>query len=63
MLKKEDLDKRICDAEEGATNLQTFREFIESSESEFELIAKNLDVMSEKQLNEYLDFLDYLWEK
>lgn len=60
---KEQLDTPICEAEAGATNTETFRQFIENSELEFDLIPKDLDNMSEKLLNEYLEFLDYLWEK
>lgn len=62
-LTKELLDKRICDVEEGASNTQTFREFIRQSEEEFEMDEQNLDYMSDKGLNEYIDFLDYLWTK
>ena len=32
---KENLDKRICDCEEGAENTETYREFIVVSENEF----------------------------
>ncbi|PKR83505.1 hypothetical protein [Heyndrickxia camelliae] len=60
---QEHLDLRICDVEVNATNTETYREFIQGSEEEFELIPKNLDDMTEKQLNEYIGFLDYLWEK
>ena len=63
MLKKEDLDKRICDVEEGAQNIQTYREFIRQSEEEFEMIHAPLDAMTETELNRHLDFLDYLWTK
>ena len=37
MYKITDLDKRICDIEEGITNSETLREFIKHSEKEFEL--------------------------
>jgi hypothetical protein len=62
-LTKELLDKRICDIEIGATNTQTYREFIQQSEEEFGLEHENLDLMTNKHLNKYMDFLDYLWEK
>lgn len=62
-LTKEYLDKRICDVEEGATNTETFREFIVNTEQEFDLMTKDLDGMNDKQLNEYLEFLDYIWDK
>lgn len=63
MYKHSDLDKRICDLEEGATNTETLREFIKRSEKYFDMVHKNLDSISEEKLNEYIDFLDYLWEK
>lgn len=60
---KEVLNKRICDVVEGASNAQTFREFIRESEDEFEIASANLDSMSEEELSNYLDFLDELWYK
>lgn len=71
MYKHSDLDKRICDIEEGATNTETLREFIKRSEKEFglepsekfELEPVYLDSMSEEVLNNYIDYLDRLWEK
>lgn len=60
---KEDLDKRICDVEKNAQNTETYREFIQNSEEEFELIPQDITGMSVKHLNEYLDFIDYIWEK
>ena len=44
MLLKENLDKRICDVEQGFTNTQTYREFIRQSEQEFGMKEKmNID--------------------
>lgn len=63
MYKYSDLDKRICDLEEGATNTETLREFIKRSEKEFGLEPVDLDSMSEEDLNNYIDYLDKLWEK
>lgn len=63
MYKHSDLDKRICDLEEGATNTETLREFIKRSEKYFDMVPKNLDSINEERLNEYIDFLDYLWDK
>ncbi|MBO3417966.1 hypothetical protein [Clostridium perfringens] len=63
MYKHSDLDKRICDIEEGATNTETLREFIKRSEKYFDMVPKNLDSINEEKLNEYIDFLDYLWDK
>ncbi|EKY24052.1 hypothetical protein [Clostridium celatum] len=59
---KESLDKRICDCE-NASNTQTYREFIRQSEEEFEIEYSNLDLMSEEELENYLHFMDELWNK
>ncbi len=63
MYKHSDLDKRICDIEEGATNIETLREFIKRSEKYFDMVPQNLDSINEEKLNKYIDFLDYLWDK
>lgn len=63
MLKKEYLDERICDGTEGSTNTQTWREFIKESETTFEMEEKNLEELTDDELDEYINFLDYLWEK
>ena len=63
MLLKENLDKRICDVEQGFTNTQTYREFIRQSEQEFGMKEAPIDKMTDKTLNDYIEFLDYLWEK
>lgn len=47
MISKNDLDKRICDLE-GGSNEQTYREYIRETEEEF---------------NDYIDLLNWLWEK
>ena len=60
---KSNLDKRICDIELSAVNTQTYREFIRESEEEFEIAPADLDSMDEKQLENYVDFLDDLWLK
>lgn len=62
MYKHSDLDKRICDIEE-ANNTETLREFIRNSEEWFGMNQVDIDSISEEKLNEYIDFLDYLWEK
>ena len=61
-LRKEDLDKRICDVE-GSANEETFRTFIRDSEEEFGMEPRDLDSMTDEKLHEYLEFLDYLWTK
>lgn len=60
------LDKKICDVEEGASNTETYREFIHDSEKYFalstttdEMLDKALDV----DLNKYFNFLCGLWDK
>jgi hypothetical protein len=63
MIRKDELDKRICDIEEETTNTQTYREFIQQSENEFGMEPQNLDSMTQEELNKYLNFLDYLWTK
>lgn len=62
-MNKNDLDKRICDCIEEAENTQTYREFIRQSEEWFDMNKANIDGMSEEQLKDYMDFLDYLWSK
>lgn len=63
MIKKEDLDKRICDCKEGAENTQTYRDFIRESEEEFNIYPAPIDNMTDEELNDYLESMDYLWEK
>lgn len=65
-IKKEDLDKRICDVEEGATNTETYREFIMSASKQ--LFGQPYDFLdfnkiSEEELNYIIDGLDWLLEK
>lgn len=60
---KEDLDKRICDTTELANNTQTYREFIRESEKQFGMEELDIDSIDNKVLEEYIDFLDYLWDK
>lgn len=62
MYKHSDLDKRICDLEE-ANNTETLRNFIRTSEEWFEMNQVDIDSLSEEDLNKYINFLDYLWEK
>lgn len=62
MLSKSNLDKRICDCED-CKNTQTYREFIRESEKAFVMGNANIDGMSDKELNGYIEFLDSLWDK
>jgi hypothetical protein len=48
---------------EGVTNNETPREFIRNSENEFGMKHSDIDNMSEDELNGYIEYLDYLWEK
>lgn len=60
---KKHLDKRICDIEPNAENTQTYREFINESEHEFDLLPCDLDKMKDSHINRYMEFLDDLWSK
>jgi hypothetical protein len=60
---KEMLNKRICDVEKGATNIQTFKEFIRESEVYFGLKKFDLNIANDQDINVYIDFIDYLWTK
>jgi hypothetical protein len=63
IIRKEHLDIPICDHSDNATNEETYREFIRNSEEEFGMVPIDLDNIDDGELNAYLDFLDYLWEK
>lgn len=63
MINKENLDKRICEVEEKATNEQTYREYIKEGEEEFFGNHEDLDSFTDEQLVKYLDFIDNLWMK
>lgn len=62
MISKQNLDNRICDIE-GGDNIQTYREFIRESEYELGLDEQNIDNMDDSTLQDYFDYLDYLWDK
>lgn len=66
MMNKSDIDKRICDCEPGATNTETYREFIINAIKEIygeKARLPDIDKMSELEINELIDDLDYLLEK
>lgn len=63
MISHEILHKRICDHEEDATNTQTYHEFIRESEEELGLDPRDLLTITDEQLQEYVEWLDYLWTK
>lgn len=50
------LDKKVNESE-------TLREFISNSEKEFNMTQADIDNMADLDLQVYVDFLDYLWEK
>lgn len=64
-MKKSDLDKRICDCEEGAINTETYRQFLENGTREIfgDVAMPNLDTMTDEELTGYLDEIDYLLSK
>lgn len=76
-MKREDLDKRICDVEPNATNTQTYREFIDwgyrflkigdfadvlNEKTLYERTA-DLDIKTDEELTDILEELDWLLEK
>ena len=69
LFRKGSLDKRICDCEEKATNKETYREFIINGyrylngENVPLHFSANLDKMTNMELNEIVDELDWLLEK
>ncbi|AEZ50196.1 hypothetical protein BCPG3_037 [Bacillus phage BCPG3] len=44
-------------------NDQTFREFIRESEAYFGMAPRDLESLTDEELNSYSDFLDELWNK
>lgn len=66
MITKADLNKRICDVEPGATNTETYREFIFSASQEIWGISfdfLDFEHMSDEEINDLIEELDYLLEK
>lgn len=64
IIPKSALDRRICDYYVGATNTQTFREFILASEDCFgSPTDKLLDDMTDKEITDLIEWYDYLWDK
>ena len=58
---KEDLDKKINE-HEGGGNTQTYREYIKETEKEFGIEPVELEKLSDTDLNDYLKYLDWMWE-
>lgn len=63
MIRKDQLDTPINELHPEALNTQTTREFIRSSELEFGLDMKDIDNMPRQVLENYINFLDDLWNK
>jgi len=59
----EQLDTPFVDLIPGSDNQETVLEFIRNSEEEFCMRHVDLNSMTEKALNEYISFLDDLWNK
>lgn len=65
-MRKEDLDRRICDVEPPAENTETYREYMTNAYREFfgpGIPIPDYDSMSEEELNDRLEELDWLWSK
>ena len=63
---RSDFDKRICDVEPNASNEETYREFLINSMRHFygdDVLIPDFDSMSEEELNNRIDEMDWLWEK
>ena len=43
------------------TDFNTMKEYIENCEKVFELKELDLDNMSQENMQEYADFIDYMW--
>lgn len=76
-MKREDLDKRICDVEPNSTNTQTYREYIdwgyrfleigdfvnELNEKTLYERTADLDIKTDRELTDIIEELDWLLEK
>lgn len=75
-MKREYLDKRICDIEPNAVNTQTYREYIDwgyrfletgetdkANEKDLYKRTSDLDVMTDEELTDIIEELDWLLEK
>lgn len=76
-MKREDLDKRICDVEPNSTNTQTYREYIdwgyrfleigdfvnELNEKTLYERTADLDTKTDRELTDIIEELDWLLEK
>ena len=60
---REQLDLRICDVEEGASNTQTYREFMTSVYDDLGVDSPDLDSMTDEKLSRELDWCDEMMDK
>ena len=65
---KENLDKRICDCLDNATNTQTYREFIINGWEELNMPLddkeiQSIDLVSNEELNHMVEELNWLLSK
>lgn len=66
MYKKDNLDHRICDHEPTATNTSTYREWIHHAHREifhFDISDERLNEMTDRELSDLIDELDWLYYK
>ncbi|MFP3840319.1 hypothetical protein U5N22_08685 [Bacillus safensis] len=63
IINKSNLDIPISTLVKTSSNPETLRDFIRSSEDQFGLDSADLESMSEKELTDYIEHLDYLWDK
>ena len=54
---KDMLDKKICEFEYYHSKTMTYRGYIRKLEIEYGIEPKNLDAMTDEELNKYDDFL------
>lgn len=62
-MEKQHLDVPIRYCCVNSNSNQTWREFIIESENEFGMCNENVDNLTEEELNIYVEFLNYLWDK
>jgi hypothetical protein len=65
-MKKSDFDKRICDVEPNADNTETYREFLINSMRHIygdDVPIPDFDNMTEEELNDRIDEMDWLLDK
>lgn len=56
-IRKDILDKKICEFEECSSNTLTYRQWIREYEDFYELEHKDLDAMTDEELKKYDDFI------